>query len=100
MMILIIGTIRIPAGSLAAARPAMERMIAASRAEAGCHAYSYAEDLLEPGLIRVTELWSDRAMLDRHFASTHIQEWRAQWSQLGITDRALHAYKVDEGQAV
>jgi len=99
-MILITGTIRVAPDSLAAARPAMERMIAASRAEPGCITYSYAEDVLEPGLIRVTELWTDRQCLDRHFASAHIADWRAQWDQLGITDRVLTAYEVDAGRAV
>ena len=37
----------------------MERMIAASRAEPGCLGYAYAEDILEPGLIRVSEAWQD-----------------------------------------
>ena len=46
-MILIVGTVRLAAGTLAAARPAMARMIAASRAEPGCRAYSYAEDVLD-----------------------------------------------------
>ncbi len=40
-MIVIEGTIRIPHGALAAARPAMEAMIAASRAEDGCHLRLY-----------------------------------------------------------
>ena len=55
----------------------MARMIEGSRAEPGCRTYSYAEDVLDPGLIRVTETWDDRAALDAHFASTHIAEWRA-----------------------
>lgn len=99
-MILITGTFRIPAERLADARPAMERMIAASRTEAGCLGYSYAEDVLEPGLILVTELWSDQAALDRHFASPHIAEWRAAWPALGIGDRVLHAFEVDGARTV
>jgi quinol monooxygenase YgiN len=58
-MLLIIGTIRLPADRLAAARPAMASMIEASRAEPGCLEYSYAEDVLEPGLIQVKERWTD-----------------------------------------
>jgi quinol monooxygenase YgiN len=59
-MLLITGTFRIPPERLAEARPAMAAMIAASRAEAGCLDYSYAEDLLEPGLIRVTDRTSGK----------------------------------------
>lgn len=75
-------------------------MVEASRAEDGCHEYSYAEDVLDPGLIHVKERWRDRDALDAHFASQHIAEWRASWSSLGIRDRALLAYTVVEGEPV
>ncbi len=74
----------------------MGRMTAASRAEQGCVEYGYAEDVLEPGLIHVKELWTDQAALDRHFASTHIAAWRAEWPSLGIGDRNLSVYEVGE----
>ncbi|WP_237479053.1 putative quinol monooxygenase [Lichenibacterium dinghuense] len=93
-MLLIVGTVRLPPGGLEAARPAMARMVEASRAEPGCRAYSYAEDLLDPGLIRVTEVWDDRASLDAHFASPHIAEWRAAWARLGIHGRDLTLHEV------
>lgn len=72
----------------------MARMISASRAEDGCEEYSYAEDVLEPGLIHVKELWRDQAALDRHVASDHIARWRATWPDLGMTDRSLRVYDV------
>ena len=95
-MILIVGTIRLPPEKLAAARPVMIRMIEASRAEAGCEDYAYAEDVAEPGLIHVKERWRDQAALDRHFKTRHIAEWRAAWPALGIGDRNLVAYMVGE----
>ena len=97
---LIIGTIRLPAAQLAAARPAMAAMVAASRAEDGCLAYAYAEDVLEPGLIRVTELWRDEAALARHFASAHLAQWRATWAALGIGERSLTRHAVGEAHPV
>lgn len=95
-MLLIVGTIRLPPANLGAAQFAMARMIEASRAEDGCLHYSYAEDVLEPGLIHVREAWRDRASLDRHFASDHLAEWRAAWPALGIGDRDLVVYEVGE----
>ncbi len=70
----------------------MLRMCSASRAEQGCIEYVYAEDVFDPGLIHVKELWTDQAALDRHFASAHIAEWRAAWPMLGIADRKLDLY--------
>lgn len=93
-MLLIVGTVRLPPDNLAAARPAMARMIAASRAEPGCRGYSYAEDVLDPGLIRVAEMWEDRAALDAHFASPHIADWRAAWPALGFHARDLTLHEV------
>jgi quinol monooxygenase YgiN len=97
-MLLIVGTVRLPAENLPEALPAMARMVEASRAEEGCMAYSYAEDILDAGLIHVKELWTDQAALDRHFASAHIAAWRAVWPALGIHDRALRVYEVDDGR--
>jgi len=93
-MLLIVGTVRLPAANLERALPAMRAMVEASRTEAGCLEYGYAQDVLEPGLIHVKELWSDQAALDAHFASSHIQAWRAAWPALEIGDRALRVYDV------
>lgn len=95
-MLLIVGTVRLPSENLQDARPAMARMISASRAENGCEKYSYAEDVLDPGLIHIKEMWRDQAALDRHFASEHIATWRATWLKLGITDRDLRVYEVGQ----
>ncbi len=94
-MLLIVGTIRVPAGRLDAARPAMLHMVAASRAEDGCLAYSYAEDIGDPGLIRVTETWRDAAALEAHFTAPQVAAWRAAWSTLGIGERDLRLYEVE-----
>ncbi|MEP9399206.1 putative quinol monooxygenase [Mesorhizobium sp. KR2-14] len=93
-MLLIVGTIRLPPDNLMAARPVMARMVLASRAEDGCEEYSYAEDVLDPGLIHVKEMWRDQAALDRHFASEHIAAWRTTWQELGIGERNLRVYEV------
>lgn len=77
----------------------MARMVWASRAEDGCAEYSYAEDILDPGLIHVKEMWRDQAALDRHFVSPHIKAWRAAWSKLGIGDRNLRVYEVGDPRA-
>ena len=99
-MLLIVGTIRLPPDRISDARPFMKRMVEATRAELGCHDYCYAEDVLDPGLVHVKELWSDRDALDRHFSSDHIREWRASWPDLGIGSRQLVLYEVDAPQQI
>ncbi len=93
-MIVITGTVRIPVGSLDKCRPAMRAMVDASRAEQGCLHYSYAEDVFEPGLIWVSESWSDGAVLKAHAESAHMAAWRAAGAELGLHDRQLTAYEA------
>lgn len=94
MAVVILGTVRLPAERLADALPHMEAMVGASRAEDGCLVYAYAQDVLEAGLIRVSEVWRDQSALDRHAASEHIKAWRAVWPSLGLHDRQLIAYEA------
>ena len=99
-MLLILGTVRLPPANMAAARSSMAAMITASRDEDGCVEYTYAEDVLDAGLVHVKERWRDQAALDRHFASDHIAVWRAAWPALGISDRDLRCYDVDTPRRV
>jgi quinol monooxygenase YgiN len=94
MSLIVAGTVRVPPENLEAFRPHMETMLAKSRAEDGCLAYSYAVDVEDPGPIRVFEVWRDRAALDAHFAAPHLAEWRAAWPALGVSDRRLTLYDV------
>lgn len=94
-MIVIEGTVRIPPENLERARPVMEQMIRASRAEPGCIDYAYSVDVLDPGLIRITERWTSREALQAHFAAAHMATWRAFFPQLGITDRSLRLYDAE-----
>lgn len=94
MSLIIAGTIRVPAENLDALRPHMRAMVEASRAEDGCLQYAYGEDVLEPGLIRVFEIWRDQPSLDAHFQSAHIAAWRSQWPPLGVSDRRLTLYEA------
>ncbi len=99
-MLLIVGTVRLPADGLDAARVAMADMIRHSRAEDGCIEYGYAQDVLDPGLIHVKEIWTSRQALERHFQSDHIARWRAVWPALDISDRSLRLYEIGEAQPI
>jgi quinol monooxygenase YgiN len=99
-MLIIMGTVRIAPERIADAIPAMSRMVAASNAEDGCHLYAYSQDLVDPGLVRITERWRDREALAAHFASPHMAEWRQVIPTLGISDRDLMLFEANEGEPV
>jgi quinol monooxygenase YgiN len=100
MSVLIAGTFRVPPQNLDAFRSHMAKMLAASRAEDGCLVYSYAEDVLEPGLIRVFEAWRDQAALDAHFHAPHMADWRAAWPAAGAGERNLKLFEVTAERAL
>lgn len=100
MTVIIAGTVRVPPANLPSLKPHMEAMLAASRAEDGCLTYSYAEDVAEPGLIRVFEAWRDQAAIDVHFGTAHMAAWRAAWPAFGVSDRQIFAYEIASQRAL
>jgi quinol monooxygenase YgiN len=93
-MIAVLGSFRFPPEALADARPLMRTVIEATLAEPGCRAYSYAEDVAEPGLFRVTELWDSREALSAHFQTPHMKAWVGQRAALGFCDRRIAAHEL------
>lgn len=96
-MIVVVGQFRMPAERMDEARPAMRRVMEATRAEAGCIEYNYAEDVLDPGLIRVSEVWESREQLRAHLATPHMARWTEERAGLGLSGRDITAYEADAG---
>ena len=99
-MILVLGTVKLSLDRLEGARVAMERMVGASRAEPGCIAYAYAQDVLDPETIHVVEKWRDRQALTDHFATPHMAEWRGVMGSLGLSGRDLKVFESDDGSPI
>lgn len=94
MSVILAGTVRFDPSKLSAARERMKEMMRLSRAEDGCIAYVYSEDLEEPGLIHVFEIWRDEEALHAHHAAPHFLAWRADRETLGMSDRRMKAHTV------
>ncbi len=89
-MILLSVIIRVPPAEVAALRPALATAVTASRAEPGNLAYTMAEDMLEPGVIRVFEAYVDDAALAAHSASAHFKAWREVSGKYPREERRLY----------
>ncbi len=76
-MLILSVCLRVAPDQVAALKPHMARVIAASRAEPGCIVYTLAEDMAEPGLIRAFEIYKDDDALKAHGESEHFRAWRA-----------------------
>ena len=99
-MIVVVGQFRFPPGQMAAAMPAMRKVMEATRAEDGCIEYNYGEDVLDPGLIRVSEVWASRAQLDAHMQAPHMAVWQAERAALGLSGRSIAVFESGEPTAI
>lgn len=93
--VIVAGTFRASKGVTHAVMKAMEAMATASRGEDGCLSYSYARDVFDPTLIRVFEIWRDRASLTAHRSVPHLHAWRAKWPDLGLGEAVLSTYDIE-----
>ncbi len=100
MKIIIAGTVRVPPENIETLRPHMHVMLAASRAEDGCETYSYGFDAMDESLVRVFEVWRDRAAIEAHFQAPHMAPWRAAGTELGVFERKLSLYEVASERAL
>lgn len=96
-MIVVVGQFRFPPERMEEARPVMRRVMEATRAELGCVEYNYGEDVLDPGLIRVSEIWESREQLAAHMQTAHMAEWQRERAELGLTGRSIMVFEAGEG---
>ena len=97
-MLMVIGTAKLGEGALEAGRAALETMIAASRAEEGCIDYSYAIDICDPAIMRITEKWVDDAALITHFQTPHMAAFQKALGELDIAIVEVKKNQSDAGE--
>lgn len=100
MKIVVVGQFRMPVENLDAARPMMRAVIEATRAEEGCVQYNYAEDAIDPELIRVSEIWESREQLFAHLKSPHMAVWGKQRTALGLSEREIFVFEASNHEAL
>ena len=98
--VVLAGSIRCPADRMDAFRPHVVAMVAASRAEPGCIAYSQAESVSDPGLIHIFEHFADEQALADHRASPHMAHWRSMLAEFGVGGRDMKSYDVTDHRQI
>lgn len=99
MPVVVVGQFRLLPECMDEARPAMRKVMEATRAEAGCIEYNYAEDVLDRGLIRVSEVWETRGQLAAHLRTAHMAVWGEERAALGFTGRSIKVFEAGKGEA-
>jgi quinol monooxygenase YgiN len=97
-MIIITGALRLPPSRMEEARRHMRTLIETTRAEPGCLLYAWAEDVLEPGLIRMIEHWQDWSSFTAHDRSPHASAWKAALDGIGLLGREMWAHDGSNGR--
>lgn len=70
-MLVVSATFTLDPEKLDEALRAMAIMSQCSEAEPGCTRYRFGQDLLNPSIIHLTEVWEDEAALKAHFVAPH-----------------------------
>lgn len=97
-MIIVTGDLRVAPENMEKLHEHMRRVIEATRKEDGCLAYAYGEDVLEPGLVRISERWLNWQSLEAHGKSPHIAAWQATLKETGVIHRDIVAYEAGQGR--
>jgi quinol monooxygenase YgiN len=91
----VMGTLKFPPDRISDIRPALQRLIVASRKHDGCITYDVAEDCFAPGIIRVSELWRDQDSLTRHSAHPDVPPWHEATRNCGMLGSIYLVFDVD-----
>ena len=93
-MIIVNGRIETTAENIDALKEAIAAMEAASRAEDGCHDYTFSVELNNPNVIRITERWDSMEALEVHFKTAHMAVFQKAMAARPATGGGVHFYEV------
>jgi len=96
----VFGILRFPPENIKKLLPYLKEFIAATYENDKCIKYKVAEDILEPGLLRFSELWQNKESLEKHLKASHIEPWRAKSKEYGLIEREFTAYKITDSGPV
>ena len=97
-MIIVTGIAEIAEGDVEAIKPAARDMAVKSRAEDGCLAYAFYEDLEQAGRFRIFEKWESVDALRAHFATAHMQAFNKALSAVRVLK--IEVEQFEQGRTV
>ena len=93
-MLVVTGLLAVAPDRIDDLRPHIAELVAASRLHPGCLLYAWAEDLLEPGAIRVIEHWQSRPHFEAHDVSADAKKWKVTLSAVGLLRREMWLHEA------
>ena len=95
-MLIVTARITADAATIDALTPAIATMEAASRAEDGCHDYTFCRELNDPNSIRIIERWESVDALKAHFATPHMAAFQQAMAQHETGGVEVSSYEATE----
>lgn len=92
--IVVTGYLKIAAEDRDAFVKLLQPHVQRTRKKAGCIAYAFAADVLDPGIIRLSEAWRDLKSLEAHLADDEFQAVQQETVKLRILERNVQRYEV------
>jgi quinol monooxygenase YgiN len=99
-MILITGTVAVPAENREAFIAAASRHVGLSRMEPGCISHGVHEDVMAPGTFVFVERWRDMAAVQEHFARDYSRETVAMIRRLSTSSTGVEIHDVASTRVV
>jgi quinol monooxygenase YgiN len=99
-MIIVEGHARLGPGEMDRLKDAMRAQIEATRAEPGCIHYSYAADVLDPDVMRISEIWESQEALEAHFKAPHMAVFNAEFRAAKVLGIKVDAYAAEHSRTL
>ncbi|HEY7798573.1 MAG TPA: putative quinol monooxygenase [Hyphomonadaceae bacterium] len=99
-MILITGTVEVPAENREAFIAAATRHVSLSRTEPGCISHGVHEDVMASGTFVFVERWRDMAAVQEHFAKDYSRETVAMIRKLSVSSTGVEIHDVASTRVV
>ena len=99
-MLAINGEVRIREGAADAVRDAIRTMEVESLKEPGCHTYAFSIDVVDPTMMRITELWESMEALEAHFGSPHMAAFGAAMAQVQPLSVTVNCWELGERRSL
>lgn len=90
----VLGTLKFPPEQVPYILPHLKKLLEASRLHDGCIAYDAAVDCVEPGVIRVSEMWTDQMSLQRHIEHPDVPPWHIATRDCSLIDSEYLIFDV------
>ncbi len=100
MVVLVFGALRFPPEKFEQMKSPLRDFVEATIRLDGCIAFDVAEDVFDPGVLRFSEIWPNREVLEKHLQAPHIILWREVIAGIGLLSQAFSVFDSKDSPPV